>query len=301
MIITKIQGGLGNQMFQYAVARHLAIKNNTELKMDISFFNNVGDNTYRKYRLDNFNIEENFLSEKELKKIKRNNFHGQSLMQRILRKIFIKLENRKPLIKKTYITELSPAFEKKILEIRTKKNIYLYGNWQSEKYFKNIKDTIIKDFSLKKEMTEKTKYFLSKIKKSESVSIHIRRGDYVKNTKTKEYHGICSLDYYKKAIKLTEERIKNPVFFVFSDDIEWVKNNLKTKNPLTFVSGNNMPDYEEMVLMSKCNHNIIANSSFSWWGAWLNSDPNKIVIAPKKWYNAPVEIKDLIPNKWITI
>jgi hypothetical protein len=288
-------------MFQYAVARHLAIKNNTELKMDISFFNNVGDNTYRKYRLDNFNIEENFLSKKELKKIKRNNFHGQSLMQRILRKIFIKLENRKPLIEKTYITEPSPAFEKKILEIRTKKNIYLYGNWQSEKYFKNIKDIIIKDFSLKREMTEKTKYFLSKIKKSESVSIHIRRGDYVKNIKTKEYHGICSLDYYKKAIKLTEEKIKNPVFFVFSDDIEWVKNNLKTKNPLTFVSGNNMPDYEEMVLMSKCDHNIIANSSFSWWGAWLNSNPNKIVIAPKKWYNAPVETKDLIPNKWITI
>jgi hypothetical protein len=301
MIVTKIMGGLGNQMFQYAVARHLAIKNNTFLKLDISFFDNIGNNTPREYTLGHFNIEENFLTDKELKKIKRNNFHGQSLPQRILRKMFIKLEKKKPISKKAYITEPSPVFTKEVLGIKTEKTVYLYGNWQSEKYFKDIRNVILKDFSLKKEFSGKTKSFLENIEKNNSVSLHIRRGDYVQDKKTNTFHGTCDLNYYDQAIRLIEGKIENPIYFIFSDDIDWAKDNLKTNNQLIFVSGNSIPDYEEIIMMSKCKHNIIANSTFSWWGAWLNENPKKIIISPQKWFNVDTDTRDLIPDKWIKI
>lgn len=146
---------------------------------------------------------------------------------------------------------------------------------------------------------------MKKIINSNSISLHVRRGDYENNSSAKRLHGgICTLNYYKQAIELVASRIKNPVFFIFSNDLKWARENLeleKYKQVLVNLNkGNN--SYKDMYLMSKCKHNIIANSSFSWWGAWLNANPKKIVICPKRWYNNKrLDSKDIVPESWIRI
>lgn len=288
MTIIKLNGGLGNQMFQYAFGRNLAIKNNTELKLDISAFKNMpSQNTPRNYALGVFNINENIVISKELKKYKKS----------IAMKFFQKITDIFP---GNYIYETKFNFNPKIAQLS--KDAYLDGYWQTEKYFKNTENIIRNEFTLKNNMGEKALSAVSQINNTNSVSIHIRRGDYIVDKKTNAYHGSCTLDYYRKAVGIIKGKIDNPYFFIFSDDIPWVKNNLKIDCNVIFVSKEGMKDYEEMILMSKCKHNIIANSSFSWWGAWLNNNSKKIVIAPKKWFNNPrINIKDLIPKKWIKI
>ena len=162
----------------------------------------------------------------------------------------------------------------------------LDGYWQSEKYFKNIRKILLLDFTLKKESKNFLKY-KKLIIKTNSVSVHIRHGDYVKRAVARKYHGTLSFDYYFKAIELIGKKIKNPRFFVFSDD-----------PMISNFSG--LTNNEELILMSKCKHNIIANSSFSWWGAWLNTNPKKIVIAPKKWFRAKTDF-EIVPQSWIKL
>jgi hypothetical protein len=124
----------------------------------------------------------------------------------------------------------------------------------------------------------------------------------VANKNANAHHGTCTLDYYHEAIKIMKEKIKNPYFFIFSDDIPWVKENLKIDGDAFFITGKKIKDHEEMFLMSRCKHNIIANSSFSWWGAWLNNNPEKIVIAPKRWFNnEKINTSDLVPDNWLRI
>jgi hypothetical protein len=135
-----------------------------------------------------------------------------------------------------------------------------------------------------------------------AVSLHVRRGDYVKNPKTTATHGLCSLDYYHTAIRYIYETVEQPYFFIFSDDMAWVKEHLKIDAPCQYVDHNQGKEsFNDMHLMSLCKHHIIANSSFSWWGAWLNSSPEKIVIAPNKWFANQNNIKDLLPNDWVTL
>lgn len=296
MIITRLSGGLGNQLFQYAVGLSLSVKNKDILKTDIISLTNGA----RRYSLDGFNISGAVSTEKDILDIRIPSTTDNSFLGKVRRKLFRATEYHKLLNKKRYIVEPNSIFFPEILEI--KNSCYLNGNWQSEKYFIDIADIVRKEFSLKNKLSEKASVFLNEIKSTESpVSIHIRRGDYISNKKTNSFHGTCSPDYYKKATDIIEKTVTSPKYFIFSDDIEWVEKNLKLNFPTVYVSGNNIPDYEEMVLMSKCKHNIIANSSFSWWGAWLNNNPNKIVIAPKKWFNTNTNTKDLIPENWITI
>ena len=291
MIITKLQGGLGNQMFQYATGRHLAHLNNTELKLDISAYNNQSKNdTPRKYSLGNFNIKENFSTKKDNKEIGLPNMTTKNIFLRIYRKFFRDLETKKPIYERALINEQYFGFCPDILKL--KENAYLSGNWQSEKYFSDITDIIRKDFSIKNESSAYKQMGQQILSASNPISLHIRRGDYVHNKITNQYHGVCSLDYYKKAIGIIKGKIENPTFFIFSDDIEWIKENLQTNSPIIFVSNGKLKDYEELILMSKCKHNIIANSSFSWWGAWLNNNTNKIVIAPQKWFESLERTKD---------
>ncbi|MFH0972649.1 MAG: alpha-1,2-fucosyltransferase, partial [Patescibacteria group bacterium] len=184
--------------------------------------------------------------------------------------------------------------------LKLKDDIFLDGYWQTEKYFKDIEDIIRSEFTLKTEYSNLNPELIAKISSCNSVSMHIRRGDYITNQNTNEFHGICFLDYYKKAINLIAEKFPNPTIFIFSDDLKWCKENIKIKYPIVFVKGNK--NYEDLIMMSKCSHNIIANSSFSWWGAWLNNNPNKIVIAPQKWLNNPnINYSDIIPSTWIKI
>ncbi len=181
--------------------------------------------------------------------------------------------------------------------------MYLQGYWQSEKYFKDIEKIIRDDFTFSEEPDYQNKQMADTIKCCEAVSLHVRRGDYVSNPVTTEYHGICSEDYYRRAVREVERYCKNPQFFVFSDDPSWAKENLETGYPTTIIDFNGSEkDYEDLRLMSLCQHHIIANSSFSWWGAWLSWNPQKIVIAPKKWFNRPeINTQDLIPESWIRI
>ena len=177
------------------------------------------------------------------------------------------------------------------------------GLYQSEEYFNNIKDVIKKEFTLKNPLGNEAGASEKEMNNSLfPISLHIRRGDYVKNKIVREILGTLPLEYYKQAINFVTKNIKNPTFFIFSDDIEWAKENLKTSLPTVFVSKQGIKDYEELILMSKCKHNIIANSSFSWWGAWLNQNSDKIVIAPKQWFvDKTVDEANILPEGWVAL
>lgn len=169
-----------------------------------------------------------------------------------------------------------------------------YQYFQSEKYFIEVKDQVHKQFTLKNTMSQNSKEVACNIN-TNSVSIHIRRGDYVNNTN----HNLCDLEYYYKALHHIKSKIPNPHFFIFSDDITWAKNNLQL-NDVTFVSNGDITEVEELILMSVCSHNIIANSTFSWWAAYLNQNTHKIVIAPKQWTAKKTALElGILPADWI--
>lgn len=176
------------------------------------------------------------------------------------------------------------------------------GYYQSEKYFRDYADFIRQDFALKHPLAKTAQRLAEEIFRSPApVSIHVRRGDYISNAQTNSYHGTCDLAYYARAVQYLKTKIDTPTFFIFSDDIAWVKNNLQLENAI-YVSSPNIPDYEELILMSQCRHHIIANSSFSWWGAWLGINPGKIVIAPVLWLtNQSKQPQELIPPNWLRL
>ena len=292
MIITKLQGGLGNQMFQYALGRHLAVKNDVPVKLDIAALEkNTQDITKRSYGLSVFNIEESFATEKEISWFKKYRFK---------RGKFWFWYNRTIADRSRYAWEKQFNFEPWILTL--KDPVYLDGYWNTEKYFEGIADVIRKEFTLKKGLGDISEKLLSEIAKMESVSLHVRRGDYVSDQRTSAWLGVCSNEYYTQAIQKITEKVTNPHFFIFSDDPVWARENITPKFPTTYMPNNSKHPEEDMYLMSQCKHNIIANSSFSWWGAWLNINPNKIVIAPQKWFQTPkMNTRDVVPDIWVRL
>jgi hypothetical protein len=292
MIITNLIGGLGNQMFQYAVARKIAIVNKVPLKLDITGFQKYLLHTYR---LDHFCIDAEIATIKDIRRFKP--FGNEGVLNQIIR--FPKL--LQPYYKRTLFKEQSFIYDPNIRQCHD--DVYLEGYWQSEKYFKDIEEIIREDFTVSEKPDYLNKQLAEMIGNCEAVSLHIRRGDYISNPVTNAYHGSCSEEYYREAISKIESNSKNPHFFVFSDDPKWVKENFDTGYPTIFIDFNGPDkDYEDLRLMSLCQHHIIANSSFSWWGAWLCQNTEKIVIAPKKWFNDPnINTQDLIPQSWIRI
>ncbi|MBA3004361.1 MAG: alpha-1,2-fucosyltransferase [Desulfurivibrio sp.] len=291
MIIVRIMGGLGNQMFQYAVGRQLATTHNTVLKLDISEFKNY---PLHNYGLSVFNIKELFATPEEIKLLKEP--ESGSLTKKL--KIFFRRPSKLGI---THIREKQYHFDPEILAMPD--SIYLDGYWQSEKYFSHIADIIKNEFTIKLSQAAKNLKLARQIESCESVSLHVRRGDYVTDEKTNIIHGTCDLDYYEHCIAHLAQRVSLPHFFIFSDDPDWAEKNIKTTYPVTFV-GHNGPEknYEDLRLMSQCRHHIIANSSFSWWGAWLGQHRGTIVYAPKRWFNSPTfNTKDLLPDSWTSI
>lgn len=280
MIIIRLMGGHSNQMFQYAVGRHIAKKYNTNLKLDVSWFDNIADgDTPRVYELGTYAIDENF--------------YVPTLWSKLLTKVGrIKHYTESGFVYDHFVENLGPY-------------AYLEGYFQSWKYFNDIRDTIITDFSYKEEPRGANKLVLNKILNDDnSVSLHIRRGDYVTNKNTSNFHGLKDMDYYKAALKEIKRKVKNPNVYVISNDPKWCKKNLDLGVPTTIIDNNNdvTGGAEDMRLMRACRHNIMANSSFSWWGAWLNENPDKIVIAPQQWFNDPsIDTSDLIPEGWIRL
>lgn len=295
--IVKFNGGLGNQMFQYAFSYALSKHLNVKVLLDFWWFEAVKTHknvTPRKFELDAFNIEYEVATDKDLGIVVKED--KRSVWQKISGDIF-KVKKHESL--KNIFLEKTPFFDKSLFV--NPKYYYYDGYFQNEKYFKTCRKDLLKIFCLKQELDVKNQQILENVKNLNSVSIHVRRGDYVTLECAKNYHGVCPLEYYEKAIKYIAKQVQNPHFFLFSDDIEWVAKNLKIDYPFTVVNFNQGQGWLDLELMKNCKHNIIANSSFSWWGAWLNENPNKIVVAPKNWTAQKNKKCDIIPKKWIKL
>lgn len=267
MVITKLNGGLGNQMFQYAAARRIAYTNHDRLKLDITAF---GEHQFRKYCLNQLNIVEEIATEYEIEDMKNTR-----------------------LVQEEYF-HFNPAV------LNLKSDIYLDGYWQSEQYFKDISETIRLEFSVRSALSGANLEMADAIRNLAAIAVHFRRGDYVTVPENQQYNGTCELGYYQEAMTAMAERVPEVHFFIFSDDLPWVRENIRFDFPCTFVGLNNCENgFEDLRLMSFCRHHIIANSTFSWWGAWLSQNPEKIVFAPRKWFNIPgIYTGDLIPKGW---
>jgi len=282
MIGSVLIGGLGNQMFQYALARKMAIKNKTKVILEVGGFENMdAADTPRSYELDCYTLQAKLINEVKIN-------------ERKLINIF-KINS----LKKIY-NEPHHEFDNKAL---LQPNGTLFrGYWQTEKYFSDIRAELIKDFEIKKPLVGDDLKLLQEIRNNNSVSLHVRRGDYVSNKNANNFHGTRGVEYYVNSLRIIKKKHKAFKLFIFSDDIKWCKRNLKSvHNDIVYVDGDRA-GYIDMYLMKNCKHNIIANSSFSWWGAWLNENKSKIVIAPKEWFkDSSINTNDVIPDSWFKI
>jgi Glycosyl transferase family 11 len=304
MIILTLKGGLGNQLFQYACGRAICLRTGNSMKLDASGYEKTrNSDTPREYVLSKFNIHnEQIASESEIQRSK----YPHGIFSKLYRRI------------RTKIGLFNVGFVPRILY--KKGDAYLDGYWQTEKYFLDQAPTIRKELTLKNPLGQSAQHFDDLI-----VTQKNRRGDVARDAWKNMYYGITTPEYYRRALIALTERIgasaghtavddvnnktilnlpeKQPLhIFVFSDDIEWVKQNIPIPFSTTYIQGAGIADYEELTLMSRCDHHIIANSSFSWWGAWLNPNPEKIVIAPKQWIRKRQwQHKDICPPEWVRV
>jgi len=290
MIIVRLIGGLGNQMFQYSVGRHLATIHETELKLDVSGFDKY---PLRTYGLGMFQIREAFATPQEIVAVA-----GKT--RRTVHRVCRRLGLPTSFLRGSYIKEREPGFEPEILGLPD--NVYLDGYWQSERYFSAIAPCIRNDLIVAAPARGKNLEIAKTMQECTSVSVHIRRGDYVNNPQAALFHGNCGIDYYYRCASAISEIHQHPHFFVFSDDPEWARKNFRPPQATTFIDHNGPEEaHEDIRLMSLCQHHIIANSSFSWWGAWLSENPDKAVFAPKRWLAAKgLENKtdEIVPSSW---
>lgn len=301
MIIIRISGGIGNQLFQYALGRSLTLSSGAPLLLDTSSYSHTKPGEpLRIYTLPRFNIKGKVAIQDDFKSIKVPDPADQGFIAKLKRKVIRMRESDKAFHERRIVLESNFFFIPDILNI--KDNAFLAGVWQSEKYFKEHSNQIRKEFTLKEPLSSKALEIQRQMAASESVAVHIRRGDQVRDPNLVKKHGLLTNDYYSNALKYMKSEVKAPKFFVFSDEIEWVKKNMDFDSDTVYVSEANLPDYEELTVMSSCKHQIIAKSSFSWWGAWLNENPNKMVIAPKQRFVSDTDqAKDLIPEGWVML
>lgn len=279
MIITKIKGGLGNQLFQYAVGRAVALHHKAPLKFDLTIFETY--KLHNGYRLDQFAIQADIATDNEIINLK----GGNNVLFSALRKAG--LVNRKSYFKE----KQSSYFDTSVFKNNF---VYLDGYWQNELYFSDIRKLLLREISPVISMDDYGCAYLESISKSNSISLHVRRGDYL-NLKN---INVLEVDYYMKAAEYIRKNVENPTFYIFSDDLEWCKNSLGFLDDCIYVD-RTQTEIDDLKLMSFCRHNIIANSSFSWWGAWLNQNPNKIVIAPRGWLLNDPGSSNVIPSDWV--
>lgn len=290
MIIVRAWEGLGNQLFQYAFARALSIRTGEQVKIDQNrIFSELLEegNVKREFSLLHFNITLGCASEDELRQYK---FLEQ---KNYLQKIIFFL-SKKRVWKYCFYEEQKENFAPDRLKLN--RNSYIKGWFQNEKYFFKYRDILLQEFTLKEEIKVEAE-LQALLEKENTVSIHIRRGDYRKL-------GLAlNMDYYIKAIEYIQQHVENPYFIVFSDEISWVKNHMLLPEKSYFVNQiGNLKDYEELMLMSYCKHNIISNSTFSWWGAWLNRNEDKKVVTPKKWVlQGTNEHFHIAPKRWTKV
>ncbi len=291
MKIVNIIGGLGNQMFQYALARNLGKRFGESVYVDTSLFDTY--NVHNGLEIEHiFNIKLNQASPQDIKRLTRYTRHYA--LWRIYRRL---LPQKKSVCKES----ADAAFDESILTLNIDR--YYDGYWQNHRYFDDCAAEIRQIYRFALPLDEKNKQIAKEITTEEnSVSIHIRRGDYLKHS---IYAGICTIEYYQKAVEYIKQHIKGALhFYIFSDDIAWCKDHIGTilgDSSHTYIDWNQGSDsYKDMQLMTLCRHNIIANSSFSWWAAWLNEHRNNIIIAPSKWQQSDYKNHIQMPD-WILI
>lgn len=284
-VVVRLRGGLGNQLFQYAAGRAVSLRSGLPLSLDASAFESDG---LRAYRLGHFGVVQQFASETEIARLA-----GPRLLRRLGRFA--------PLRPRHWVEERHFHFDPDILRIRSP--VYLSGYWQSEKYFSDVAHQLRSELRVTSAPDETNAKWLGRIGSTESVALHVRRGDYVANARARRLHGLCGVDYYRAAIGELTRRFRAPRFFVFSDDLQWAADNLASAGDLEFVDANGPGrDCEDLRLMSRCRHHVIANSTFSWWGAWLAQHPAQVVIAPRSWFAARThDPRDVYADGWLKL
>ncbi len=287
----RLKGGMGNQMFQYALGLQLAKVLDTELQIDLSSLldRSKGEFVYRDYDLPIFNVQNQFVINPTLLRT-----IYRPKISRITKSVRQYLNRGKIFIKEQHF-----HFQPSLLSNPTDNAIY-EGWFQSYRYFENIESNIRKTFTFKQPILEKSTVLHQRIKASNAVCLNVRRTDFLKvatlNTTNKAY--------FLKAVDYIATKIERPVFFIFSDDVEWCRENLRLNYPVEVVGhehkGERFGNY--MQLMMACKHFIIPNSSFAWWAVWLNENPTKKVVAPKNWFADPsINTADLIPSDWVRL
>jgi hypothetical protein len=289
MVISKITSGLGNQLFQYALGRHLALQAGTSLWLDLRYFHQeYATDTVRKFKLDRFNVPYNLLDTSA--------WLWASKATRLLPG-----RSLRPLVDTRH--EADFHFDPAVVRPAAPLTI-LWGFWQSERYFAESAAQIRQELTFNRPLSKSFLDYQQKIAAaSVPISVHVRRGDYVTHPEFSQSFGFVGLAYYQNALSHLHRLFPDATLFFFSDDPDWVRANIKTDQPHVFVQ-NSGPDadVDDLQLMSLCRHHVIANSSFSWWGAWLDPNPNKVVIAPQRWFaNKPWDTKDLLPPSWLRL
>ena len=290
-IIARIEGGLGNQLFQYAAARSLADRLGLELALDLRGLVENGD---RPFALDLYRIRACIATSSELSGLP----HWRPTRVGRMRS---RISQRFP----SYFSfplfwPSSFSYDYRIERVR--KPVYMVGYWQSEKYFKWNRMRVLEDVQLRNPLSVNGP-MLDMIHRCTSVALHVRRGDYVTNPVAAQFHGLCDMRYYQRAVDEMKVKLKNFTIFVFSDDSEWSRKNLKFDVPTYIVEGEPVERSSvDLELMSQCQHHIIANSSFSWWGAWRRKSPQQHVYAPSRWFlDLKTNTSDVIPSNWRTL
>lgn len=291
LLIGDICGGLGNQMFQYAAYKSLCITTSRDLVLAIDSFQDYP--LYNGYELERvFGIKAK-LADRNISEYL--GLFSNTKIRKLLRKL------PKFFRPKWFICEPTVSFSSNN-KIQHPK-VYAHGYWQGEKFFSSHQGLIRNEFEFTKPLPQALAPMAKQIVGVNSISIHVRRGDYVSNSKANKFHGLCTIEYYKKAVNLMNQHVSEPFYFIFTDDPVWAKETITPilKNVM-LVEGNVGPNsYVDMQLMSLCKHNIIANSTFSWWGAWLNKNKEKTVIAPSRWFVDKKNHEVIVPSSWVKL
>lgn len=280
MVYTRLISGLGNQLFQYAIGRQIALLNNIDLKLDTRFFDSQD---LRNYKLDSYAIKAKQAAANEIEAILRV-YSSPALYARFYRRLETYLPKR---YHRCFKEKEWWLYEPDLFN--TSSTVYLDGYWQHYKYFENLNPLILEELKIKHVYPDEAQVFREIIERDcSAVSIHIRRGDYITDTNANKLMGVLPLHYYHSGIAYLKSKVANPTFYIFSDDLQWASTNLSGIGAVQFIDiDGGRQEQIELELMSKCRHNIIANSSFSWWGAFLNRNPDKIVVAPRQWVRVP--------------
>jgi hypothetical protein len=289
MIVVKVFQGLGNQMFQYALAKALQVRHNVTVKLDLTWFDM--NSHHRTCGLHQFNTNLEISTLEEIYNVRNGIFPN-----RILNRLFRMSLFFKPYFKQPFFKENLSKLDKNIKQITSR--TYIEGYFTSEFFFEDVADVIRNDFTLKSQPSERNKLIIDQMMAESSVCLSVRRGDFVNNP----LHDVCSIDYFQRAVALINQKLSDPVFYIFSDDNDWVKHNLKLEQRHVYITHNYPDFYEDLRLMQSCRHHIIPNSTFSWWAAWLCRHPDKIVIGPEIWLNTTeIDYSYFLPKTWLRI